>query len=517
MASIVALLILAASAPFTVAATAGSPEGVSRSGSPDRIERIDDRILTCNAMAFCLISSRCLDSDFRMEEWDKIARKYCGRELEYAADLDRAVYGEVLQLAERKLNLKARVDSSNLNQLSGKQLSEEKVKDFRSTTPPMVLAVPGMFLLSCLVICPCFRAKRKEQMEQKAPAKEQNSSDLISTLGGPTSADKNMTPPHNIPQSPPRFPFFQEQNRIGSLQLSINQIIKATQNFSPSLKLGEGGFGTVYKGVLGDGQVVAIKRAKREHFATHRDEFTTEVKLLSKIDHRSLVRLLGYTEKGNEGIIITEYVPNGTLREHLDGIYGHILDFNQRLEIAIEVAHALTYLHMYAEKPIIHRDVKASNILLTENFRAKVSDFGFAKAGPTEAGQTHISTQIKGTAGYLDPEYLRTFQLTPKSDVFSFGILLVELLSARRPVEMKRSLEERITIRWAFVKFNEGNVEEVLDPNLREDVNIEVLRKMLRLAFHCAAPTRSNRPLMKEVGEQLWEIRKDFVKSLRAE
>lgn len=513
MASIVALFILTASALFTVAATVGSPEGASRSG-----KRIDDRVLTCNAMAFCLVSGRCLDSDFRREEWDAIAGKYCGRELEFAADLNRFVYyGEALHMGGRKLKLKAQVDSSNFNQPSRKQLSEDKVKDLRSTTPPMVLAVPGMFFLSCLVICPCFHTKRREQVEQKALTKEQNSADSISTSAGSTSTDKNLTPPHKVPQSPPRFPFFSEQNRIGSLQLSINQIIKATENFSPSMKLGEGGFGTVYKGVLSDGRVVAIKRAKREHFSTLRDEFMTEVKLLAKIDHLSLVRLLGYTENGNERIIITEYVPNGTLREHLDGIYGHILDFSQRLEIAIDVAHALTYLHMYAERPIIHRDVKASNILLTESFRAKVSDFGFAKAGPTEAGQTHISTQVKGTAGYLDPEYLRTYQLTLKSDVFSFGILLIELLSARRPVEMKRALEERITIRWAFAKFTEGNVEEVLDPNLQEDLNVDVLTKMLRLAFHCAAPTRLNRPLMKEVGEQLWEIRKDFVKSLRAE
>nr|ACN25202.1 unknown [Zea mays] len=271
----------------------------------------------------------------------------------------------------------------------------------------------------------------------------------------------------------------------------------------------------VYRAVLPDGNVVAVKRAKKDQFAGPRDEFSNEVDLLAKIDHRNLVRLLGFTDKGNERIIITEYVPNGTLREHLDGQHGRVLDFNQRLEIAIDVAHALTYLHLYAEKTIIHRDVKSSNILLTDSYRAKVSDFGFARSGPSDTEKTHISTKVKGTAGYLDPEYLRTYQLTPKSDVFSFGILLVEILSARRPVELKRTPEERITIRWTFKKFNEGNTREILDPLLEDHVDDEVLEKLLSLAFQCAAPTRDDRPTMKEVGEQLWEIRKEYGKSVR--
>ncbi|PKU78358.1 calmodulin-binding receptor-like cytoplasmic kinase 3 [Dendrobium catenatum] len=533
MASILAFLILVAS-PFAEAAVGESVRGVSRICSSDRVgylrlqdgyrvfvngQPIDDRVLMCEALAFFL-ASKCLEFDSRVEEWGEIARKYCARNFKYIAGLDHdAVSGEVFHTAGRKLLLQPQKDSSKLDRLSRKELSKYEVKDLRLKIPPKskFLAFPGMFLLCCAVICPCFRARRKEPIEQKALANETNSSDSVTPLDVSASPDKNLTTPHKVPQSPSRFSLSPQQNRIGSLQLTVNQIIKATQNFSPSLKLGEGGFGTVYKGILGDGQIVAVKRAKKEHFGTLRDEFSSEVELLAKIEHRSLVRLLGYTEKGNERIIVTEYVPNGTLREHLDGLHGHILDFNQRLEIAIDVAHALTYLHVYAEKTIIHRDVKASNILLTENFRAKVSDFGFARTGPSEAGQTHISTKVKGTAGYLDPEYLRTYQLTPKSDVFSFGILLIEILSARRPVEMKRIVDERITVRWAFSKFDAGNVREVLDPKLQEDVNLEVVTKMLSLAFHCAAPTRAKRPLMKEVGEQLWEIRKDFGKSLRTE
>ncbi|GFS40810.1 calmodulin-binding receptor-like cytoplasmic kinase 3 [Actinidia rufa] len=259
---------------------------------------------------------------------------------------------------------------------------------------------------------------------------------------------------------------------------------------------------------------VSDKRSnyRGEFFETLRTEFSSEVELLAKIDHRNLVKLLGYLDKGNERLIITEYVPNGTLREHLDGMRNKILDFNQRLEISIDVAHALTYLHLYAEKQIIHRDVKSSNIFLTESMRAKVADFGFARLGSIDSDKTHISTKVKGTVGYLDPEYMRTYQLTPKSDVYSFGILLTEILTGRRPVELKKPPEERVTLRWVFKKFDEGNVRDMVDPLMQEVLDEEILMKMFELAFQCAAPTRNDRPDMKAVGEQLWVIRMDYLR-----
>ncbi|MQM07834.1 hypothetical protein Taro_040681 [Colocasia esculenta] len=167
------------------------------------------------------------------------------------------------------------------------------------------------------------------------------------------------------------------------------------------------------------------------------------------------------------------------------------------------------------KKTIIHRDVKSSNILLTESLRAKVADFGFARMGPGDSDQTHISTKVKGTVGYLDPEYLKTYQLTPKSDVFSFGVLLIEILSGRRPVDLRRAPDERLTIKWAFKKYNEGNLRDVMDPSLEEVVDETVLRQLFRLAFRCTASTRADRPAMKEVSEQLWEIRKEYGRTLR--
>ncbi|KAJ8465958.1 hypothetical protein OPV22_028510 [Ensete ventricosum] len=300
---------------------------------------------------------------------------------------------------------------------------------------------------------------------------------------------------------------------------TMEEILKATKNFSPSLKIGQGGFGTVYKATLDDGTPIAVKRAKKSMYENHLGvEFQSEIKILGQIEHLNLVRLFGYLEENDERVVVTEYVPNGTLREHLDGLGGNFLELSARLDIAADVAHAVTYLHMYADYPIIHRDIKSSNILLTENLRAKVADFGFARLGINEAGVTHISTQVKGTAGYLDPEYLRTYQLTDKSDVYSFGVLLVELMSSRRPIERRRELKERVTIKWALKKFQQGKAIQVLDPNMPQSPASNLaLEKILELAFQCLASSRQNRPSMRSCAEILWNIRKDYRELLSSD
>ncbi|XP_059634199.1 calmodulin-binding receptor-like cytoplasmic kinase 2 isoform X2 [Cornus florida] len=299
----------------------------------------------------------------------------------------------------------------------------------------------------------------------------------------------------------------------GGIKFTMAEISKATRNFSPTFKIGQGGFGTVYKGRLEDGTLVAVKRAKKSVYDKHLGvEFQSEIRTLAQVEHLNLVKFYGCLEHGDERIVVVEYVPNGTLREHLDCIRGNILDLAARLDIAIDVAHAVTYLHMYTDHPIIHRDIKSSNILLTENLRAKVADFGFARlAADSDSGATHVSTQVKGTAGYLDPEYLRTYQLTEKSDVYSFGVLLVELVTGRRPIEPKRELKERITARWAMKKFSDGDAVLILDPRLEKNpANNFGLEKILELALQCLAPHRQNRPTMRRCAEVLWSIRKDY-------
>ncbi|KAI3958308.1 hypothetical protein MKX01_029447 [Papaver californicum] len=450
----------------------------------------------CEALEYCYQTVIFFDAISEEERGEGAVRKHC----EFKIPL-----GGLPQRYGRKVLLGSQSEESVTDQSDQKKNSaEEKYRGSTLlTTKKVGMAVAGIFLLCCSIICPCFRSRKKDISE--VGLTKDHSTNSTSSLEGSTTSEKLPSSPvrmpaspFRVPPSPSRFSMSPKSSEIGSVHLTMSQVIKATQNFSPSLLIGEGGFGTVYRAQLQDGPIVAIKRAKKENLNSLQAEFSSEVELLSKIEHRNLVRLLGYVDKGNEHIIITEFVPNGTLREHLDGQRGKILDFNQRLEISIDIAHALAYLHLYAEKEIIHRDVKSSNILLTDNFRAKVAGFGFARAGPTEVEKTHISTKVKGTAGYLDPEYLRTYQLTTKSDVFSFGILLIEIFTARRPVEMRRATDERITIRWAFKNYKAGKLVEMFDPSMTEVVHVEILDKMFSLAFQCAAPTRKDRPNMKQ-------------------
>ncbi|KAH9666726.1 protein kinase domain-containing protein [Citrus sinensis] len=279
---------------------------------------------------------------------------------------------------------------------------------------------------------------------------------------------------------------------------SLKELHSATNNFNYDNKLGEGGFGSVYWGQLWDGSQIAVKRLKVWSNKAEM-EFAVEVEILARVRHKNLLSLRGYCAEGQERLIVYDYMPNLSLLSHLHGQHSSecLLNWNRRMDIAIGSAEGIVYLHHHATPHIIHRDIKASNVLLDADFKAQVADFGFAKLIPD--GATHVTTRVKGTLGYLAPEYAMLGKASESCDVYSFGILLLELASGKKPIEKVNSAIKRTITDWALPLACERKFSELADPRLNGNFVEEELKRVVLVALTCAHSKPEKRPTMLEV------------------
>ena len=299
------------------------------------------------------------------------------------------------------------------------------------------------------------------------------------------------------------------KNNVQNTKLfNSKELEKATDHFSKDRIIGKGGQGTVYKGMWSDGQIIAIKKCNIVDKASL-EHFINEIVILSQINHRNVVKLLGCCLETEVPLLIYEFIPNGTLFQYIhEENEGIRLTWAMRLKIAIEIAGALSYLHSTASLPIYHRDIKSTNILLDEKYRVKVADFGTSKM--VKIDQTHVTTLVQGTFGYLDPEYFQTGQFTEKSDVYSFGVVLVELLTGEKPVSSTRSEAGRSLSIYFLHSMEENHLFDILDDRVKKEGDKEEVIIVANLAKRCLHLNGRKRPTMREVAIELQGIRKTF-------
>lgn len=291
---------------------------------------------------------------------------------------------------------------------------------------------------------------------------------------------------------------------------SLKELHSATNNFNYDNKLGEGGFGSVYWGQLWDGSQIAVKRLKVWSNKAEM-EFAVEVEILGRVRHKNLLSLRGYCAEGQERLIVYDYMPNLSLLSHLHGQHSAecLLDWERRMNVAIGSAEGIVYLHHHATPHIIHRDIKASNVLLDADFNAQVADFGFARLIPD--GATHVTTRVKGTLGYLAPEYAMLGKASESCDVYSFGILLLELASGKKPIEKLSPTAKRTISDWALPLVREKKFSAVADSRLNGKYVEEELKRVVLVALLCAHNQPEKRPTMLEVVDLLkGELKEKF-------
>ncbi|XP_042487864.1 putative wall-associated receptor kinase-like 16 [Macadamia integrifolia] len=286
---------------------------------------------------------------------------------------------------------------------------------------------------------------------------------------------------------------------------SVDDIKKATNNFDESQILGQGGYGTVYKGILSDQRVVAIKKSKIVD-QSQIIQFINEVDILSQINHRNVVKLLGCCLETEVPLLVYEFISSGTLYEHIhEENHATSISWKDRLRVGAETAGALAYLHSAHSIPVLHRDVKSTNILLDDNYTAKVSDFGASRLAPMDRIQ--MTTLVQGTYGYLDPEGFFTGQLTDKSDVYSFGVVLAELLTGENPISSERAEEHRSLAMYFISSMANNNLFGILDDKVVKEGNREQLLGVANLVMKCLKAKGEERPTMKEVAAELEALR----------
>lgn len=376
----------------------------------------------------------------------------------------------------------------------------------------------------------CFSLE--EQQRQQLSQQQQPSSNEENQVGNgaPVISGKHDSPgmkiasgsqitPKNVTPVPPKKDVNDLRQNPGYSNVDIftyNEMKLATKFFRPDYILGEGGFGVVYKGVIDENvrpgyktTFVAIKELNRGGYQGDR-EWLAEVNYLGQLRHSNLVKLIGYCCEDEHRILVYEYMESGSLEKHLLRRVGCMLTWSRRMKIALDAAKGLAFLHG-AERPVIYRDFKTSNILLNADFSAKLSDFGLAKDGPM-GDQTHVSTRVMGTYGYAAPEYVMTGHLTARSDVYGFGVVLLEMLLGRRAVDKSRPSREHNLVEWARPLLNNNKkVLRILDPRLEGQYTARTAMKVAGLAYQCLSQNPKGRPVMSEVVELLETVQSQGV------